>query len=83
MRLGEGLCTDIRAVRKDYFLDHDHSVYVDPWDWARVVAPEQPSREFLKEIVNKPCKVLVEEEPYAQGLFLISSPTLPKSFLRR
>ena len=29
MKLGEGLCTDMRAVRKDYFLDHDHSVYVD------------------------------------------------------
>ena len=30
---GEGLCTDMRAVRKDYFLDHDHSAYVDQWDW--------------------------------------------------
>ena len=33
MKPGEGLCTDMRAVRKDYFLDHDHSVYVDQWDW--------------------------------------------------
>ena len=30
---GEGICTDMRAVRKDYFLDHDHSAYVDQWDW--------------------------------------------------
>jgi aspartate--ammonia ligase len=29
---GEGVCTDMRAVRKDYFLDHDHSAYVDQWD---------------------------------------------------
>ncbi len=29
---GEGICTDMRAVRKDYFLDHDHSAYVDQWD---------------------------------------------------
>ena len=31
--VGEGICTDMRAVRKDYFLDHDHSAYVDQWDW--------------------------------------------------
>ena len=36
MRPGEGICTDMRAVRKDYFLDHDHSAYVDQWDWERV-----------------------------------------------
>ena len=29
----------MRAVRKDYFLDHDHSCYVDQWDWERVVRP--------------------------------------------
>ncbi|MFZ0139413.1 MAG: aspartate--ammonia ligase, partial [Candidatus Sulfotelmatobacter sp.] len=34
---GEGICTDMRAVRKDYFLDHDHSAYVDQWDWERVI----------------------------------------------
>ena len=33
-KLGEGICTDMRAVRKDYFLDHDHSAYVDQWDWG-------------------------------------------------
>lgn len=69
MRLGEGLCTDMRAVRKDYFLDHDHSVYVDQWDWERVMSPEQRNLEFLKEIVNKIWKVLVDAERYAQELF--------------
>ncbi len=34
--VGEGLYTDMRAVRKDYFLDHDHSAYVDQWDWEQV-----------------------------------------------
>ena len=37
MAPGEGLVTDMRAVRKDYFLDHDHSVYVDQWDWEKVI----------------------------------------------
>ena len=39
MQPGEGLVTDMRAVRKDYFLDHDHSAYVDQWDWERVITP--------------------------------------------
>jgi aspartate--ammonia ligase len=37
MQPGEGLCTDMRAVRKDYFLDHDHSAYVDQWDWELAI----------------------------------------------
>ena len=41
MQPGEGLCTDMRAVRKDYFLDHDHSAYVDQWDWERVITADQ------------------------------------------
>ena len=69
LRAGEGLCTDMRAVRKDYFLDHDHSAYVDQWDWERVITPDQRNLEFLKEIVNRIWKVLVEAERYAQELF--------------
>ncbi|HTM41038.1 MAG TPA: hypothetical protein VL177_09010, partial [Terriglobales bacterium] len=82
MGVGEGLCTDMRAVRKDYFLDHDHSVYVDQWDWERVITPEQRNLEFLREVVNKIWQVLVGAERYAQELFpqLRSSkyPNLPE-----
>jgi len=46
-KLGEGICTDMRAVRKDYFLDHDHSAYVDQWDWERVITAEQRNLDFL------------------------------------
>ncbi len=66
---GQGLCTDMRAVRKDYFLDHDHSAYVDQWDWERVITAEERNLEFLKMIVNKIWKVLVGAEKYAQQLF--------------
>jgi aspartate--ammonia ligase len=69
MGVGEGLCTDMRAVRKDYFLDHDHSIYVDQWDWERVIAPEQRNLGFLKEIVNKIWRVIVGTEKYVQELF--------------
>lgn len=66
---GQGICTDMRAVRKDYFLDHDHSAYVDQWDWERVITPEQRNIEFLKSIVCKIWKVLVGAEKFAQEMF--------------
>ncbi len=66
---GEGICTDMRAVRKDYFLDHDHSAYVDQWDWERAIHPEDRKVAFLKEIVQKIWKVLVGAEKFAQDLF--------------
>jgi len=69
MHAGEGLCTDMHAVRKDYFLDHDHSVYVDQWDWEKVISPEQRNLEFLKESVGRIWKVLVEAERFGQELF--------------
>ena len=66
---GEGICTDMRAVRKDYFLDHDHSAYVDQWDWERVITPEQRNLDFLKAIVSKIWKVIVGAERFAQQMF--------------
>jgi aspartate--ammonia ligase len=68
-KVGEGICTDMRAVRKDYFLDHDHSAYVDQWDWERVIIYEQRNLNFLKAIVGRIWKVLVGAERYAQSLF--------------
>ncbi len=68
-KVGEGICTDMRAVRKDYFLDHDHSAYVDQWDWERVIMAEQRNLDFLKEMVGKIWKVLVGAEQFALSLF--------------
>ena len=69
MKIGEGLCTDMRAVRKDYFLDHDHSVYVNQWDWERVIGREQRDLKFLKEVVKKIWKVLKGAETHVQKMF--------------
>ena len=69
MAAGEGLCTDMRAVRKDYFLDHDHSAYVDQWDWERAITAEQRNLGFLKETVREIWKVLVGAERQVQELF--------------
>ncbi|MFQ5910607.1 MAG: aspartate--ammonia ligase, partial [Thermoplasmata archaeon] len=69
MEVGEGICTDMRAVRKDYFLDHDHSSYVDQWDWEMVISEEQRSLDFLTEVVEKIWKVLKGAETHVQELF--------------
>ena len=58
MQPGEGVITDMRAVRKDYFLDHDHSSYVDQWDWERVITAEDRNLNFLTDIVKKIWTVL-------------------------
>jgi aspartate--ammonia ligase len=64
MKVGEGLCTDMRAVRKDYFLDHDHSAYVDQWDWEKVITSGQRNLKYLEETVRKIWKVLSGAETY-------------------
>lgn len=69
MKVGEGLCTDMKAVRKDYFLDHDHSAYVDQWDWERVITADQRNLDILTGVVKKIWKVLKGAEEYAQELF--------------
>jgi len=69
MNIGEGLLTDMRAVRKDYFLDHDHSAYVDQWDWELAITAEQRNLDFLREVVRKIWKVLVGAERHVQELF--------------
>jgi aspartate--ammonia ligase len=69
MKVGEGLCTDMKAVRKDYFLDHDHSAYVDQWDWELVITEKQRNLDYLKEVVSKIWKVLKGAETHVQKLF--------------
>jgi aspartate--ammonia ligase len=66
---GEGLLTDMRAIRKDYFLDHDHSAYVDQWDWELAITAEQRKLDFLREVVRKIWKVLRGAEIHVQELF--------------
>jgi aspartate--ammonia ligase len=69
LAVGEGLCTDMRAVRKDYFLDHDHSAYVDQWDWEKAIAADQRNLSFLESTVRGIWKVLTSAERYVQELY--------------
>lgn len=67
--LYEGLYTDMRAVRKDYFLDHDHSSYVDQWDWEKVIKPEDRNLDYLVMVVKKLWKVIKEAEAKAHEMY--------------
>jgi aspartate--ammonia ligase len=66
---GEGINTDMRAVRKDYFLDHDHSSYVDQWDWEKVINDKDRNLDYLKDTVKKIWKVLCGAGKHAQDMF--------------
>ena len=69
MKSGEGLCTDMRAVRKDYFLDHDHSAYVDQWDWEKAITEKERNLKYLTETVEKIWKAIKGAEKHVQKLF--------------
>ena len=81
-KVGEGINTDMRAVRKDYFLDHDHSAYVDQWDWERAISSEDRTLRYLTKTVEKIWKVLRGAEAVVQKMYpqLQSSkyPSLPE-----
>ena len=65
MEPGEGLVTDMRAVRKDYFLDHDHSAYVDQWDWERVITAADRNLATLEATVKAIWRVIKGAEEFA------------------
>jgi len=61
---GEGLLTDMRAVRKDYFLDHDHSAYVDQWDWEKAIDADDRTLAYLTDTVKAIWRVLKGTERF-------------------
>ncbi len=69
MKPGEGINTDMRAVRKDYFLDHDHSSYVDQWDWEMTITEKDRNLDFLTGVVKKIWKVFKGAETHLHEMF--------------
>jgi aspartate--ammonia ligase len=67
--VGEGICTDMKAIRKDYFLDHDHSAYVDQWDWEKVITAEDRTLDYLKDTVRRIWGVIAGAARYATEMF--------------
>ncbi len=64
---GAGLYTDMNAIRRDEELDNLHSIYVDQWDWERILEKEDRNIEFLKMIVGKIFKVFRLTQEYICG----------------
>lgn len=61
---GEGLYTDMIAIRRDEDLDNIHSVYVDQWDWEKIISKEERTTETLKDVVRTIYSVLRKTEKY-------------------
>ena len=61
---GEGLYTDMVAIRRDEDLDNIHSVYVDQWDWEKIISKEERTMETLINTVRSIYKVLRKTEKY-------------------
>lgn len=61
---GEGLFTNMVAIRPDEKIDNIHSIFVDQWDWERVIATEERNLEFLKEIVRRIYEAIKKTESH-------------------
>lgn len=75
---GTGLYTDMDAIRKDEDVDEIHSIYVDQWDWERIITRKDRSLPFLISIVTEIYASLLETEKKVKTEFPILKPILPK-----
>lgn len=62
--MGEGLYTDMNAIRRDEDTDNIHSIFVDQWDWEKIIAKDERTLDTLKDIVKIVYKVLRKTEKY-------------------
>ncbi len=62
--IGEGLYTDMSAIRRDEDTDNIHSIYVDQWDWEKIITKEMRTIDTLKDVVKNVYKVLRKTEKY-------------------
>jgi aspartate--ammonia ligase len=76
---GEGIYTDMNAIRPDEGLDNLHSLYVDQWDWEQVITDEQRDLDYLKTVVGKIYDVIQRTEKYISHLYPVIEPTLPET----
>jgi aspartate--ammonia ligase len=76
---GTGLYTDMNAIRKDEKLDAIHSLYVDQWDWEKIIKKEDRNMRTLKSTVRKIYGVLRETEMYIKNEYNYLSHSLPEN----
>jgi len=74
---GEGIYTDMNAIRPDETLDALHSIYVDQWDWERVITAGERNLDFLKWTVRQIYEVIRRTEEHVAGSYPTIRPVLP------
>lgn len=74
---GQGIYTDMNAIRPDEGLDNLHSLYVDQWDWEKVMSEEERNLEFLQSIVNQIYQAMKKTEFYMHAHYTDIKPILP------
>ncbi|MDO5541172.1 MAG: aspartate--ammonia ligase [Eubacteriales bacterium] len=77
-RHGEGLYTDMNAIRRDEDTDNIHSIYVDQWDWEKIISKEERTTDTLKAVVREVYKALRATETYMTLQYDYIEETLPK-----
>lgn len=78
-QVGEGLYTDMNAIRRDEALDNTHSLYVDQWDWERIVRREERTLPFLVSTVSAIYDVFKEVEDFVASNYPKLHPQLPNN----
>ena len=78
IRSGQGIYTDMNAIRPDETLDNLHSLYVDQWDWERAISEKERSLHFLKSIVRKIYGVIRATEHFIHSHYPVIKPGLPE-----
>ena len=76
--IGEGIYTDMNAIRRDEDLGPLHSIYVDQWDWEKVLTKEDRSKENLKKKVQKIFSVFKRTDDYINSVYPDLSKKLPE-----
>ena len=79
--LGEGIYTDMNAIRPDEQLDNLHSLYVDQWDWERVISREERNLKFLQSTVTKIYQVMKKTEYLIHAHYPEIKPVLPEEIV--
>ena len=67
--VGEGLVTDMNAIRRDEIPDNLHSIYVDQWDWEKVIAPRDRNLDFLKATVQDIISAMADTQKTLRSVF--------------
>jgi len=78
---GEGIYTDMNAVRPDETLDNIHSIYVDQWDWEKIITPAQRTRETLESVVRAIYDVICKTEFHVASQYSSIRPILPEKIM--